>query len=193
MSLCRLMAVGSSAVKRGRATAMPLSAKFATLELLHPGLGTPSGYPSPEPPETRALRDDPDWISELADSLPSEEQPCQGFSGPRFLTRLGLVCTRADFTCTRRKTAVTARHVDEKLLLLRVRSQFGTMTFATVTLNVSSFCVPLVQSLACWGGGFASCCCWLAMLKGTQGLVAHLFHVEPSTCSPALQLRRVTR
>ena len=73
LSLCRLMAVGSSAAERGRATAMPLSAKFATLELLNPGLGAFTGSPSPEFPETRASHDDPDWIGELADSLPFEE------------------------------------------------------------------------------------------------------------------------
>ena len=73
LSLCRLMAVGSSAAKRGCVSDMPLSAKFATLELLDPGLGLFSGSPSPEPIAARAFHDDPDWVGELADSLPFKE------------------------------------------------------------------------------------------------------------------------
>ena len=73
LTLCRLMAVGSSAAKRGYVSDMPLSAKFATLELLDRGLGSPSGSLSPEPPAARAFHDDHDWVGELPDSLPFKE------------------------------------------------------------------------------------------------------------------------
>ena len=75
-TLCRLMAVGSAAAKRGQVTSMPLSAKFSTLELLEPGLGGLGGLdPNPrgEPFLPRAFHDDPDWVGELADSLPFRE------------------------------------------------------------------------------------------------------------------------
>ena len=50
-----------------------LTLPVPTLEHLNPGLGSPSGSLSPEPLASRAFHDDPDWVGELADSLPFKE------------------------------------------------------------------------------------------------------------------------
>ena len=72
LALVRRMAAGSLDAHLGSSKVLPLSAKHAALTSLGCGLDPLPEFPSVFP-ESRAFFDDPEWIGELADSLPFSE------------------------------------------------------------------------------------------------------------------------
>ena len=77
LPLVRRMAAGSAQAKRGQSPVLPLSQRFSTLETLRTsGLGF-SGLEV----EAREFFDDPEWIGELAESLPFRELLRYRFKG----------------------------------------------------------------------------------------------------------------